>query len=244
MGRRHRGYGQFCPLAKAAEILSERWTLLVLRELVAGSRRFGELRRGIPLISPGMLAQRLRQLEDARVIARRTERQRPDGPAAVAYELTAAGEELGPVLEHLGVWGQRWAVSDLRREDLDPAYVMWALHRTVRVEPLPAARTVIAFQILDAPHATRHWWLVIDGGQPTLCLTNPGMTVDLTVVSKVRPLALLSLGRLAPALAIRSGEVTLQGAAALARGFRSWWPEQQPAAPDRRAPAARRGASA
>jgi hypothetical protein len=178
-----------------------------------------------------MLAQRLRELEDARVIVRREDRSRSGAPPSVEYELTTAGQELGPIIEHLGTWGQRWALADLGPDDLDPAYVMWAMHRTVNVAAFGAANAVIAFQLLDAPQAKRHWWLVVDGGgdgQVNLCLTNPGMAVDLTVVTKARPLALLTLGLLAPAQALRSGDVTLTGAGKLARSFGAWWP--QPAA--------------
>jgi DNA-binding HxlR family transcriptional regulator len=228
--QRRRGYGQFCPLAKAAEILSERWTLLVVRELLHGSRRFSELRRGIPLISPGMLAQRLRELEEAQVITRRTPDVAGDDPRGAAggssseYTLTAAGAALGPVVEQLAVWGHHWALGDLRKQDLDPAYLMWAAHRTVRGEAFGPDRVVVAFEVLDAPAPTRHWWLVVDDHEVDLCLKNPGLAVDLRVLTKVRPLALVVLGLLAPETAIRSGSVALHGAPALARGFSSWWP--------------------
>src|SRR3990172_1670046 len=147
-----KGYGQFCPVAKAAEVLGDRWTLLVVRELLCGSRHFNDLRRGVPLMSPSLLSQRLKQIERAGIIEREPDRQNKQG---MVYQLTAAGHELTPVVMMLGNWGKRWARSDLKREDLDPALLMWDMHRRLNTENLPTQRTVLQFEFRDVNTAKR-----------------------------------------------------------------------------------------
>jgi DNA-binding HxlR family transcriptional regulator len=217
-------YGQFCPVAKAAEILAERWTPLVLRELLAGSQQFSQLQRGIPLISPTMLSKRLQELESAGVIERQPA---PGGrgPDLRSYQLTDAGRELAPVIHHLGVWGQRWALQKLRREDLDPAFLIWAMHRRLGKEALGPGRVVIAFDLLDAPANRRHWWLVASDGQVDICLKHPGHPVDVTVAARLHPLASVWLGHLAPQAAVQTGAVRLDGKPALVRSFARWCPQ-------------------
>jgi DNA-binding HxlR family transcriptional regulator len=133
-----KGYGQFCPVAKAAEIVAERWTPLVLRELLCGSRRFSDLHRGLPLMSPTLLAQRLEQLEDAGIVRGVP---RPHGRGR-EYQLTEAGEELRPLIDRLGEWGQRWARAKIDRGDLDAGLLMWDIHRRVDVDAQAPARLV------------------------------------------------------------------------------------------------------
>src|SRR5262245_18614619 len=173
-----RGYGQFCPLAKAAEILAERWTLLVIRELLMGSTRFSELRRGVPLMSPSLLSLRLRQLEDARILARDQEH----------YRLTAAGEELRPIVEGIGVWGQRHARSRLEKHDLDPSLLMWDIRRRIDAATLPPGRHVIRFELGGTKPALRRWWLVNEEHGIELCLDAPKLSEDLVVEAHVRTL--------------------------------------------------------
>jgi DNA-binding HxlR family transcriptional regulator len=221
MGRR--GYGQFCPVAKAAEVLCERWTLLVLRELLEGSRRFSELRRGLPQISPTMLSQRLRELEDSGLVLKRRVGGAP-GAAAWEYHLSEAGRELGPIVDHLGAWGQRWAVAALRHVDFEPAYLMWAAYRTLRPDIFGPRRVVIAFELTDAPVSKRRWWLIVDDGEVDLCLKNPGFPVDLTVHGRTKTFALVCLGHVTPEEAVRSGSITFDGAPELARTFAAWCP--------------------
>jgi DNA-binding HxlR family transcriptional regulator len=220
-----RSYGQFCPVAKAAEIIAERWTPLVVRELLNGSRHFGQLQRGIPLVSPSMLSQRLRELQDAGVVQQRQRRgRRSSGGGAREYRLTSAGEALAPVLEQLGVWGQRWAATDLRREDLDPDYLIWAMHRRLGTAALGPARVVIAFDLVDAPANRRHWWLVARAGEVEICLKHPGHPVDVTVAGRLHALASVWLGKLTPDAAVRSGKLHLHGTASLVRRFDEWCP--------------------
>ena len=172
-------YGQFCPIAKAMEVLDERWTLLVVRELLLGSRHFNELRRGNPKMSPALLSKRLRSLERAGVV-RRTE----EGGRS-AYELTPSGEELRPVVEALGAWGVRW-VGELGQQDLDPHLLMWDVRRTVPVDSWPRARTVLAFEFHDVAATVGRWWLCVSGEDVDICDYDPGFEVDATISTSLR----------------------------------------------------------
>ena len=165
-------YGQFCPMAKAAEILCERWTLVVVRELTAGSRHFNDLRRGVPLMSPTLLSRRLKQLEAAGVI------QRVQDDSGVSYQLTPAGAELQPLVEAMAQWGSRWVRRRLSQDDLDAGLLMWDIRRQVDASRFPAQRVVVQFRFPDAPVAQRQWWLVSEAGTTDLCLEDPGYEVD------------------------------------------------------------------
>jgi DNA-binding HxlR family transcriptional regulator len=167
-------YGQFCPVAKAMELLDERWTMLVIRELLCGSRHFNELRRGVPRMSPTLLTARLRTLERAGVVDRY-----PDGKQ-VTYRLTPAGEQLRPIVEALGQWGLRW-VPELGEEDLDPHLLMWDLHRNVDLTAVPPGRTVLHFCFTDVAPEERNWWLVITADGVDVCSFDPGHPLTATV---------------------------------------------------------------
>ena len=212
---RVRSYGQFCPVAKAAEILAERWTLLVVRELLAGSHRFNELRRGVPLMSPALLTKRLGELERAGIVERR--------PLEVGrgswYGLTPAGAALRPVVALLGEWGDRWVTHDIGPEDLDPALLMWDVRRHLDTAELPAQEAVIRFTFRGAPSGRRWWWLVVDGEEVDLCVTDPGFDVDLTVSASIKAMIHVWLGHVTIKDALSSGEVTVDGATEFARSF-------------------------
>ena len=212
-----RGYGQFCPVAKAAEVLAERWTFLVLRELILGSTRFNDLRRGVPLMSSSLLAQRLRFLEREGVVERRPAR----AGRGFEYHLTAAGRELEPVIMQLG-GGARWVRSRLGAEDLDVALLMWDMHRNVRPEQFPARRVVVAFEFTDVPQGKRHWWLVSDGRTADLCLTDPGFEVDLLLVSDLRTMTAIWVGDLSLGAALASGALAAEGPSELRRRLEAW----------------------
>ena len=214
-------YGQFCPVAKTAELLAERWMPLVVRELLAGSCHFGDLRRGIPLISRGTLSQRLHELVDAGVI----ERTGSGGHSRrVQYRLTEAGNELRPIIEAFGVWGQRWAQRDYRPEEIDPTVLAWAMHRQLDLTKFPAHRAVLLFEFPDVEIKRRRFWFIIDHGQVDVCLKNPGHDIDLTIVTRIRTLAMIYLGQVEPGAALRSGAIALDGSRALARTFPAWCP--------------------
>ncbi len=168
-------YGQFCPLAQAAQLLCERWTLIVVRELVAGSTRFTELKHGVPTMSPTLLSTRLRQLVDAGVVERHGEK------GQYRYELTAAGRELKPIVEMMGAWGHRWVRSSLNSQDLDAGLLMWDMRRSVDNLAFPAKRVVVQFEYPDAPRGARHWWIISEPDDTDLCLNDPGHEVDVLV---------------------------------------------------------------
>src|SRR6478736_6782993 len=155
-------YHQFCPVAKAMELLDERWTMLIMRELLAGSRRFNELRRGLPTMSPTLLSKRMQQLVRAGLVVRRA-----DG-GVVSYRPTQAGEELRPIVEAIGAWGVRW-VGELGDADLDPKLLLWDLHRNVDPALLPSERTVVRFTFPDVPSKARRWWLVLSPDDVDVC---------------------------------------------------------------------------
>jgi DNA-binding HxlR family transcriptional regulator len=209
-------YHQFCPVAKAMELLDERWTLLVVRELVIGSQRFNELRRGVPRMSPALLSKRLNQLVRAGIVEREA-----DG-ADVRYVLTPAGQELRPVVEAVGAWGTRW-IGELGDEDLDPKLLLWDMHRNVDHDTVPAGRTVIQFAFVDVPNYARHWWLVINRDEVDVCDVDPGFAVGVTVNASLRGMTEIWRGDLGWAEAIRSGAVEVLGPQALRRGVPTWF---------------------
>jgi len=210
-------YGQFCPIAKAAEILAERWTILVVRELMFGSRRYNDIRRGVPRMSPTLLVQRLKQLERAGVI----QRLKGENERQPEYELTRAGLELRPVLMSFAAWGHRWAFDGFSRQDLDPGFLMWSIRRCVSVALLPQARTVIHVQFSDRI-SLRNWWLVIENGAVDLCIKDPGHDVDLYVYTDLLTLTSYFDNRLSLGEAKATGRFKLHGSSELIRGFGSW----------------------
>jgi DNA-binding HxlR family transcriptional regulator len=209
-------YHQFCPVAKAMELLDERWTLLIVRELVTGSERFNELRRGVPRMSPTLLSKRLNQLVRAGVVARQE-----DG-GGVRYVLTPAGRELRPVVEALGVWGIRW-IGEIGDEDLDPKLLLWDMHRNIDYTAVPPGRTVVQFRFLDAPAGTRDWWLVINSQETDVCDDDPGYPVAVTVTGSLRRLTEIWRGDVGWADALRTGTLTIQGPAPLSRAMPRWF---------------------
>jgi DNA-binding HxlR family transcriptional regulator len=197
-------YGQFCPVAKAMELLDERWTMLVIRELLEGSRHFNELRRGVPRMSPALLSTRLRTLVRAGVIERYEDGNR------ISYSLTPAGKELRPIVEFIGQWGIRW-IPDLGDEDLDPHLLMWDIHRNVNLGVVSPGRTVLQFTFRDVSAAARDWWLVITPDGVDLCDFDPEQPVAATVETDLRTLTLFWRGDLSWAQALRSGDIELRG---------------------------------
>ncbi len=186
------GYKQFCPLAMAAEVLCTRWTMVLMRELIAGSTRFNDLRRGVPKMSPTLLSQRLKDLEQSGIVERRplqSER------GVFEYRLTEAGRDIGPVVEAMGFWGQKWVELELSLKNLDPSLLMWDMRRNLNPEPLPKTRTVIQFLYSDLPPTKSHWWLVIEpAGDVDLCWSDPGFDIDLYVTTDLRTMTAIWMG--------------------------------------------------
>ena len=152
-------YQQFCPVAMAAEILCTRWTIVLLREMVAGSTRFNELRRGVPRMSPALLSRRLKELEQAGIVAHAASESEP---GVFEYHLTEAGRELQPLVEAFGIWGQRRIEAELSLKHLDVDLLMWDMRRSLNTTPMPARRSVIQFLYPGLPAAQRRFWLVVD----------------------------------------------------------------------------------
>lgn len=210
-------YGQFCPVARAAEVFGERWTPLVVRELICGSTHFNDIRRGVPRISTTLLSQRLRKLEKIGVV------ERVRVPGGSEYRLTAAGEGLRPIVLALGHWGARWMGSGLKRDQLDVGLLMWDIRRFARRELFPAdRRTVVQFRFADARPGERTWWLVVENGEVDLCRDDPGHEVTLIVESSVRTLTEIWSGDLLPEQAVSRSAVRVLGSARDARNLWRW----------------------
>jgi len=186
------GYKQFCPVAMAAELLCTRWTVVLLREMIAGSTRFNDLRRGVPKMSPTLLSQRLKELEAAGVIERRELRSER---GLFEYRLTESGKDLQTVVEAMGFWGQRWVEASLSLKNLDPSLLMWDMRRNLDASPLPDRRTVIQFLYPELPTSKRRWWLVVERrGDVDLCSSDPGFEVDLYVSTDLRTMTAIWMG--------------------------------------------------
>lgn len=200
-------YGQFCPVAQASEVLNERWTLLVVREMLKGSTRFNDIQRGVPLMSSSLLSRRLRSLQGAGVL----ERTEPDGRGSAHYSLTPAGRALGPVLEQLRHWGEHWLQREVTAEEADAGVLMWDIRRSVIHEALPGGRVVVAFRFRDGPQKLRAFWLVVDDGSADLCLSDPGFGIDASVEADPVTMAEVWLGRIPLSSAITRGQVAIEG---------------------------------
>ena len=213
-----KGFGQFCPVAVASEVFAARWTPIVLRELLAGTERFNELHRGIPLISRALLARRLAELERAGVLVRQ------GSGRSVRYRLTPAGEDFRSVIHALGAWGQRWTAR-VERDNLDAGFLMWSMRRRIAVDRLPSRRVVVRFNFTgqQSPRrGPRVFWLVLQQEHVDLCVEDPGFEVDLYVDADLAAMAKIWLGDQAFEAAQRSGAVRLTGPAELRRAFPGW----------------------
>jgi DNA-binding HxlR family transcriptional regulator len=224
-------YGQFCTVARGAEVLCERWTPLVVRELLCGSKRFNDLHRGVPRMSTSLLAQRLQRLEEFGVVRR-------EAVGKVwEYSLTASGEELRPIVMALGHWGARWIGSRLRDDELDASLLMWDIRRFARIPEFPPHPVVIHFQFRDARTGEGAWWLVVEDGEADLCRNDPGRELTLVVDATVRALTEVWAGDLTPQQALQSREIRVDGPRRDAQDL--WrWLGTSAFAPTRRARAA------
>ncbi len=211
-----KGYGQYCPIAKATEVVGERWTNLVIRELAAGSHSFNDLRKGLPLMSPSLLSTRLKTLEKAGIVARTSRNNHVD------YHLTEAGEELAQIIWQLGTWGHRWVRSDLASADLDPSLLVWDIHRTINPGFFKAPRTVIVFEFTDYTSKLRCWWLVITRDNIDVCYQDPGHEVDLNITTDLRTLTAVWMGDTTIMKAIREKSVVVTGSGYLKKNIAAW----------------------
>jgi DNA-binding HxlR family transcriptional regulator len=210
-------YGQFCPIAKAAEILAERWMPLVIHELLAGSSHFSDIHRGVPLMSPTLLSHRLKELELAGLVQPRT-----IGAKRREWQLTEAGMALGPVIHQMGEWGLRYAQDPLDESDLDARVLMWNMRRRVDPTTFPDERVTVAFDFTDMPSSRRYWWLLSNRGEIDLCPTDPGFPVDVYLTTDVRTMVMVWFGKLAFDRAVASGQIELLGTASVRKRLSGW----------------------
>ena len=213
-------YKQFCPVAMSAEILCTRWTVVLLREMIAGSTRFNDLRRGVPRMSPALLSQRLKELEQAGIVTRVVSR---DEPGLREYHLTRSGRELEPIVNAFGIWGQRWVESELSLENLDVQLLMWDMRRGINPTPMPKRRSTIQFLYSDLPAAQRAWWLIVTPGEGAdLCSIDPGYDVDLYVSCDLRTMTAIWMGLDTVRAALREERMKLTGDRKLSADMQTW----------------------
>lgn len=211
-------YRQFCPVAMAAEVLSTRWTIVLLRELVAGSTRFNDLRRGVPRMSPALLSQRLKDLQAAGVVTRVSA---GSGPAE--YHLTEAGRELAPIVEAFGIWGQQRVKAEVSLQHLDVQLLMWDMRRNLDTTPMPRRRSVVQFLFSDLPASQRSYWLIVDPEAGVdLCSTEPGFDVDLYVSVDLRTMTAIWMGHDTVRRALDEERMILTGDDRLAADMQAW----------------------
>lgn len=210
-------YGQFCPVSMAAEVLCSRWTVVLLRELLCGSTRFNDLRRGLPRMSPSLLSKRLKELELSGVL-----RTVPTASGTFEYQLTEAGEELRPLVLGIGSWGQRWVESRLSLRNLDPSLLMWDMRRNINLDPLPPRRCTIQFLYPELAAPQRSYWLVVEGGTVDLCSFDPGYEVDLLVTSSLKIMTSIWMGLTRLQSEVEADRVRLDGDPAVSRAMQHW----------------------
>jgi len=210
-------YGQFCPISKATEILGERWTFLIIRELLMGGRRFSELQRGLGSISPALLTQRLKFFEAEGLVIRR----RINGARGYEYCPTRACEELKPIIIALGEWGMCWAKNVLATDYLDVEMLMLYLERSIDPGQLPGSETVIQFKFNDLPQQ-RDWWLLVRDGKVDVCISDPGRDVDVFFSTRARAMSDVWMGTRTYRDAILAGDLVIEGDLALTRRIGCW----------------------
>lgn len=211
-------YGQYCPVARAAELLGDRWTLLIVRDLLTGSQHFSELKRGLPGIPKALLADRLRRLQDAGVIEKH---HISEGRKTTRYHLTPAGEELQVVIQSFLTWGARWSFGEPDPEELDPLLLLWWMRGRVHVDRLPQDRVVIEFDFRGADDG--YYWLVLTPSDVSVCLQHPGYEVDVTVTADLAAYYQVWLGTLSFADAGSTRRITVEALPDLARDFPNWF---------------------
>jgi len=210
-------YGQFCPIAKATEILGDRWTLLIIREILNGGRRFSQLQRGLGTISPALLTERLKTLAAYDLIVKR----KIPGQRGYDYFPAGACEALGPILQSLGEWGMRFAKDHLGDEDYDIELLMLYLERTIAIDKLPGSAIVLRFEFEDL-RKERIWWLVVEDGHVDVCVKDPGRDVDIYINTTVRVMTDVWLGHKTYKSAIKEGVLEIVGPSGLVRSVSSW----------------------
>lgn len=212
--------GSLCPAVKAADMIGDKWILLIMRELFLGANRYNEFQRALPRISPTVLSKRLKQMEEDGLVIKKT----VAGEKATEYRLTKCGRELAPLVNYMSKWGLRWARRRMNEEDLDVGTFMWDFHRSLNTAELPDGETVfsVSFVGLDAKNK---WWLVAKGDVVDLCTDDPGKDIDLYISSTLPALAEVWMGDTDILSATKSDDVMLTGASYLVRTASQWFPK-------------------
>jgi DNA-binding HxlR family transcriptional regulator len=210
-------YGQFCPVAKATEVIGDKWTMLIIRELMLGTTRFNDFQRALSRISPTLLTKRLKHLESKGILIRKA----LSGRKGCDYQLTPAGKELGPMIELLAVWGMRWARGQMTDSELDIEFLMWDLQRRLQTNNLPAGETTLCFNF-DELEQFKTWWIVICDDEVDLCTQNPGKEVDLYINTTVRTMVEAWEGDIKIKDAQKNGGIKTQGSPKLASTMDKW----------------------
>jgi DNA-binding HxlR family transcriptional regulator len=211
-------YGQFCPIAKACEALGERWTILLIRELLCGSHRYNDFKRGLPLISPTMLSQRLKVLQERGLV----EQKKSPDQRTWEYHLTQAGKELEPIVMELGHWGARWVRSQMSEDDLSVELLMWDMRRTINPVELPKGRTVIHFEFTDLSRQFKYWWMLCENEDVDLCVDDPGFDPDVKFICDLKTMTEVWLGDITLSNAKSSGNLDIRGASNLTKDTQKW----------------------
>ncbi|MEP6065091.1 MAG: helix-turn-helix domain-containing protein [Paracoccaceae bacterium] len=209
--------GSLCPAMASADILGDKWTLLLLREMFLGTTRFGRFQKAIPRMSPSILSKRLKSLEAADIIIRKAA---PTGQAA-EYKLTRSGRELGPIVENMAVWGMRWRKRSIAAQDCDVGGFMWDFHRTLKTANLPDGETVILIQISDRSDLNA-WWVIANGDAVDLCPEDPGHEVDVYLTATLANLISLWLGDVDVRTAVDDKTIFLDGPRQLINSAQDW----------------------
>lgn len=211
-------YGQFCPVSKATEVLGERWTLLLIRELLVGSSRFSEFQRALAKMSPSLLTKRLKELEQAGLLTKT----KISGQKGYEYHLTQSGRELGPLVMELAKWGMKWAIENIEEDELDVELLMWDAHRNLNLSEFSLDRAVIKIHFTDIEQLS-DWWILIDGKHVDLCTENPGREPDLYITTDSRSLTQVWLGEASWAHNIGLEKITLFGNKPLGDSISHWF---------------------
>jgi DNA-binding HxlR family transcriptional regulator len=211
-------YGQYCPVAQALEIIGDRWTLLIIRDMLTGTTHFNDMERSLPGISRALLAKRLRHLQEVGVIEKQVN---GSGRKTTEYHLTEAGSELHIVINSLLSWGATWAFGDPSPEQLDPLLLMWWIRNRVNTDCLPEGRVVVQFDFRGAKTVT--YWLVLAAEDVTLCLTDPGYEINVLVTADLAMFFKLWLGRISYGEAITDFDIKVEGIPQFVRAFPNWF---------------------
>ncbi len=212
-----KSYGQFCPVAKAAELFCERWNALIIRDLAAGPRRFSDLQRGVPLMSPSLLSARLKWLVAEGVLERRKA-----GGAGQVYALTEAGQEFIPLVWALGAWGQRWTRRELQNHEIDLGLLVWSIESSANAAAFSDRPCLIRLELTDQIAAKRFWWFLNRKGQCQLCVQDPGGEVDLYLACTLPDAIRIVRGDISPVTAMRSMRLEVIGEKWARDGLIDW----------------------